>query len=165
MGSKEKLLALINADNPRPLSPLTFADVTFSPAVIATGGPKNTKVKVSAIPGSGYKGSVNVYYDRLDMSVLGPFSFTSETPFTFEEILQMVNEATGQDFVLDDIAEIDCSWMEIGDISLTRLEATDQSLEWMGQTELNLLYGLPGNTDVLHYLLNHTLATDSYLTP
>jgi hypothetical protein len=59
------ILALINRDNTSVVLPP--AAVTFGLPSTATTGTKNTQVTVSAVAGSGYKGSQVVNYNRLHL--------------------------------------------------------------------------------------------------
>lgn len=64
-----QLLALVNRDNG---TNLTDTQVTVNAAAVNTDKSiaRDTVVKIDAIPGKGYRGSVTVYYNRIDLGVL-----------------------------------------------------------------------------------------------
>ncbi len=69
MSGFESLLNLVNADNPIQ-QPLTAADITLSDPIEDIGPNWNTKVTISAVPGSRYTGSVDVCYNRVPLDAL-----------------------------------------------------------------------------------------------
>jgi hypothetical protein len=164
MSSQEKLLALINQDNPNPF-PLTLAQVTFSDPVAVDNQLWNTKVTVSSVPGSGYYGDVDVNYKRNSFSELGDsVTVMSELPFTIETIVALLNTTRATYLTVDDIESIEVSIMDVGDIGTVVLNAKSTSLGWLGSVTLTALYGLPMDVDILHILMNHTLPSGGYLT-
>lgn len=166
MSDANTLLNLINATNIIQ-QPLTLEDVSFSAPIIDIGDGWNTKVTVDSLPGSRYIGSVDVCYNRphlveLNNSVIN--NIISEVPFTPEIILELLNTSRGTDFTVDDMEIITIPVIGIGDVASITLTMKSNSLAWIGDTNVSVLYGLPSNTDILHQLVNHILPNNDYLT-
>lgn len=164
MSGPNTLLNLINSENPHQKD-LTLADVTFSEPTIDIGENWNTKVTVDSIPGSRYIGSVEVCYMRphlaeLNNSVIS--TIISEVPFTPEIILNLLNTSRGTDFTVGDMEEITIPVINMGDIASITLVMKSNSLAWVGDTNVSVLYGLPSNTNLLHELLNHVFPSNNY---
>lgn len=159
------LLNLVNANN-LIQQPLTALDVTFSDPIVDIGSNWNTKVTVSAVPGSRYTGSVDVCYTRphlveLNNSVIN--NMLSEVPFTPEIILDFLNTSRGTDFQYSDVENIPIPLLCVGEIASINLTMKSNSLAWIGDTNISVLYGLPSNTNILHDLVNHILPSPGYL--
>ena len=86
------LIQLINFDNGTSLTPDA---VTFGlPAV--SGGVRNTKLTVTAAPGSFYTGSVDILYNRVDLATVpGVRStvFTVATATKISDLIPQINAA------------------------------------------------------------------------
>lgn len=177
MSGYETLLNIVNADNPIQ-QPLTAADVVFSDPVIDIGPNWNTKVTITAIPGSRYTGSVDVCYhrellDALNNSVIN--EVISDVPFTPELILSLLNASRNTTFTLSDMVCCDCGPVcncnkggisipdiNLGDVASINLTIRSNSLAWIGDTNISVLYGLPTNIGLLHQLLNHVFPNNGY---
>jgi len=78
---KEALVALINSANG---TNFTVDDLSFSD-LVSNDGPLNTSVLVTAVPSSGYSGSVRVNYGRLDPeAALPPRGYPFSTEVVYE---------------------------------------------------------------------------------
>lgn len=154
MSSINKLIDLINADNPHPAL-LSEKNITFSVPIVDIGETWNTAVTVSAIKGSGYVGQVVVRYNRIDLSNLGSeIGIISEEAFTADTVVSILNRTRGSFISLDDVSSIAIPVMNVGDIETIALTAKTDSLGWTGRVDISLLMGLPENTGLLHELLN-----------
>jgi len=168
MSGFESLLNIVNADNPIQ-QPITAADVVFSDPIEDIGETWNTKVTITAIPGSRYTGSVDICYHREPLDVLNNSVINeviSDVPFTREMILNLLNSSRDTTFTLSDMACCFCvPDIELGDVASINLTVKSNSLEWIGDTNISVLYGLPTNIGLLHQLLNHVFPNDEYFTP
>lgn len=163
MAIVDKLLDLINAKNPHK-HPLTSDQVTFAAPVPNSDATWNTKVTVSSVPGKGYRGNVDVFYHRIELTELGTsIGFISEEPFTPETIVSMLNEKLGITLTLTELDAVTVPAMTVGDIETVVLAAKSDSFGWVGEIGIDLLFGLPDN-DELHQLVTNTLPSSGYLT-
>lgn len=175
MSGYESLLNLINADNPIQ-QPLTAADVVFSDPIEDIGENWNTKVIVTAVPGSRYTGSVEVCYNRVPLDALNNSVINeviSDVPFTPEMILNLLNSSRDTTFTLSDMQCCDCKHdcncntinipdIGLGDVASINLTIKSNSLHWIADTNISVLYGLPTNIGLLHQLLNHVFPNNGY---
>ncbi len=166
----DQLIALINSANvsehPSLLTdPLTIDQVSISNPTPDAGLTWDTKVTVSALPNSEYSGQVDVFYNRIDLSAIGTdLGFMSETPFTADTVVSILN-AMGNVALLDtDMGEFTIPNMNVGDIETVVLVANPDSLAWKGTVTVSLLFGLPPNVSILHQLMTVTLPSAGYLT-
>ena len=154
MSSINKLIDLINADNPHPAL-LSKNNITFSIPTVEVGESWNTVVTVSAIQGSGYVGEVDVRYKRIDLTELGSsVGLISENVFTPDTVVSVLNKSRGAFLGIEDIDFITVPPMGVGDIETIALVARSDSLGWTGRINVSLLVGLPDNISLLHELLN-----------
>lgn len=164
--SPEKLLALINADNPYKI-PVSLSNVTLGAPVSisdpSTGGP-NTKITVSSLPGHGFYGDVDVVYHRLWLGELGTLQLFSETEqFTAETILSMINAEKGTDFLPSDVViEPELQTLTTGDMQTVVFTMNSDSVDWVGANEISLLFGLPENINELHQVISSLFPSGGY---
>lgn len=175
MSGFESLLNIVNSDNPIQ-QPLSASDVVFSDPVEDIGPNWNTKVTITAVPGSRYTGSVDVCYNRVPLDALNNSvinNIISDTPFTPELILSLLNASRDTNFTLSDMKCCDCDHdchcggfdipdIGLGDVASINLTVKSNSLQWIGDTNVSVLYGLPTNISLLHQLLNHVFPNDGY---
>lgn len=164
MSSPDKLLALINADNPHN-PPLTFDSVALSNPAVDVGDAWNTKVTVSSVPGHGYFGDVDVFYTRPGLSVLGSnVGLLSEQPFTADSIVSLLSAKRQADVTLSDLDVFTVPHLTVlGEMQSVVLVAKSDSLGWTGATEVALLFGLPPRVDLLHQLVTQIMPAAGYL--
>lgn len=165
MNSKDKLLALINQHNPLPI-PLSFSNVNFSLPIEDIGDNWNTVVRINALSVNLYSGYQDVYYKRNHVSELLPngIGLLSEEPFTFEKIINLLNDERNAEIDLTEVEAVDLSNLDFGATETVQLKATDSSLGWIGETPMSVVFGLPSNINELHNLVNHTLPEPGYIT-
>lgn len=148
--SKALFYDLVNSANAALASnPLSDSNVTLSVPTDGTFGDKNTQVTITAIAEEGYKGSVDVTYDRLDIGTL--FSDASITPTVEGDgfadaaaLLSAINSQYGLNLSADDIQNDDLSaqtypstyTLTIAAGSLAYIGTVDVSLPGV-QTDLN----------------------------
>ena len=165
MTTISKLLELVNTGNPLSI-PLTSDIVSFSDPVINYGVNWNTQITITANPGYYYTGSVNVFYKRIDLSVLNKISLLSDVPFTPEIIVSILKNIYNADVVINDFIPIDIPNLNnVGDTGTVVIEADSKSIGWNGKNDkVDLLFGLPFNINTLHQLLVDILPSPGYLT-
>ena len=86
---KEVVIDLINTDNG---TSLTSALVSLGVPIVATGG-LNTSVTVTAAPGSGYKGSQTVTYNRLALQADIADKFLAQTATPPRDLIFQIGDA------------------------------------------------------------------------
>jgi hypothetical protein len=163
MVTQDDILALIISDNPHPFQ-IIKESVTLSPPVADFSINGNTKITVNSVPGFGYYGSVDVFYHRITLPELGEIQLLSETQFTPETIVSMINAKKRVDLTsLDlDLDSVIVPSMSVGDMKTVVLATKLDSLGWTGETDVSLLYGLPGNVNLLHEIVTEIFPSDGY---
>lgn len=162
MSSKSKLFDMLNAENPAPFT-FTESNVTLSPPLPADVEGRNSQVAVTAILGQGYSGATDVYYTRLNLADLGYMGIVSEFPVSAEEILAHLNTVRVAEIEGIDLEQISMPVLETGVVLAVRLTAHPQSYRWIGETEVELLIGIPAKANLLHTFLHSTLPAPNYL--
>lgn len=166
MNSKiyDKLISLINEANINEHT-LTKNEIALSNPIPDSSTTANTKINVLSIPGSGYIGDVDVFYNRIDLAELGTnLSLLSEIQFSLDNIVSELSLSRVADLDLSDIENITIPSMIVGDINNVTLTAKQNSLGWIGENNVSLLYGLSYNSvNPLHHLMNVVLPGANYL--
>ncbi len=139
--SKERLYIVLNEQfNP----PKQFANRTIKfqePTVVDLHG-RNTLVTIEGIPGRGYYGDVDVYYDRLALSdVVEPFIFRTLDSITEASLASAIANKTGVDVTAADLATIDLPALQDGESTTVTVTASSRSLQWTGSLEMTVEYG------------------------
>lgn len=103
-----KLLDLINRDNG---TTLTAAQVTVAAAAANVDGGilRDSTVRVNAVPGEGFKGFVDVWYNRIDLAVLfknidANVAYVAQPGDTTDALIPLINAKYGTDFEVGDFA-------------------------------------------------------------
>lgn len=104
--AKNKLLALINRDNATNLveDQVVFGTATVNPDVAII---RNTKLRLDAVPGKGFRGHVDIWYNRIDLGILfknvaANVGLTLTEGMTSEVLIPLINEKYGTDFEVED---------------------------------------------------------------
>ena len=163
MINQDTIIALINADNPIDI-PHTSESITLSLPVVDIGESWNTKLTVSSVDGYGYFGDVDVFYHRIELAELGPINLLSETPFTRETIVALLNSRKGTELDVSDVVDLFVPDMALGETGTVVLAAQADSLGWTAEAEIALLFGLPENVDLLHQLVTVTFPASGYFS-
>lgn len=156
MTTKDKIVELINAANVLAV-PLKPSDVAYRTPVQDLGQLHNTRLTVDAAPESGYKGSVDVFYSRIELAKASTSGLMSEIPISSESIIAHLNQHPEVQLSLQDLTALDVPELQVGDTVTVQVVAKDDSLGWTGTAEVALLYGLPPNSDELFDFMNHHL--------
>lgn len=140
--SKDRLYVVMN-DQYLPPREFTDETVRFGVPVPTTEHNRNSKVTVSGIPGKGYYGDVDIYYNRLDLGLLvEPFTFRTEEPITAAMLANYVRNVSDIEFTVADIA-MDTIYPELDDGAAVdvQLIANPASLQFTGAVTLHAEYG------------------------
>lgn len=160
MSSKDDILALINANNPNNPNPLTSDAVDVSLPAVDTDDivESDTVVTITPKNGSGYEGSVTVHYHRNSMhDITTPTTLQSEDPFTPEMVLAMLNEKRGSHIQLNEVEPITIPPMDPGTSATITITASAESYGWTGSMDVDLVYGIPSNSDTYNTTMNNGL--------
>ncbi len=158
--SKQEVIDLINQVN---TSNLTVNDVSFSlPAIVAYQS-RNTKLTVSAVPGSAYAGSVDVYYNRLLLTDLGYIGIQTVAPLDFPGFLQAISAQENIDLLPEEFSPVTMPAIDDGGLATIQLVALSTALKWYGQTSADYALNLPPELPALHQMINVTLPAPGYL--
>ena len=139
------VLDLINEENS---SSLTLELVEFGKPFIAGLPEANTEMEVTAKDGSGYKGSVTVAYDRLDIQGFVPIMVGSDLVLPvgdaekFSDLIPEINVALGINLTEDDYVD--------GDIG-----------EWLGVPNETQDITIPMHADSYVFIGSLTLTLES----
>jgi hypothetical protein len=103
---------------------------------------RNTRLTVSGIPGRGYFGDVDVYYDRGDIagSVID-FTFRSDVPLTHDNIVKAMAVKCDIEINPEDIDAFDQIPLTEGQTQTVILTVAETSVQWYGLVEITVEYG------------------------
>lgn len=98
-------------------------------------GTRNTAITVTAKVASGYSGSVNLTYNRLDLTVFtdGNTEFTLNGISTTEDLLPAINARFGLQMAVTDII------VEAVVNGAVNLKARSTSLVWVGNVDITII--------------------------
>lgn len=149
-----KLLRLVNEKN-TPYKDLTFENVIMGDPRPVTEETvpgldfRNTAIQLTGILNEGYRGSVDVYYRRYDLTTL----FEGESTPRFRDrnmdvvhILERLNNRYGLFLTLADFDGLAFGEFTDADLETVRsieLPVIDTSYGWTGTVTIELLYGNP----------------------
>ncbi|MND14886.1 hypothetical protein D3C80_50900 [compost metagenome] len=164
MSAETKIFDLINQANPDMFYEATPENILLGlPEVFAGTDGRNTRLPVAGIENHGYRGTSQVFYERIDLNTLfeGVEPVFRGLDFTdLHTLLTKINTRYGM-------------WLEIDDINnvvfpvFTQLEehyefemvVKDQRLGWVGAVTIELIHGNPSLDSAVHIrllaLLNH----------
>ncbi|MNU19725.1 Calx-beta domain protein [compost metagenome] len=137
MTSKDKLFALINASNPL-VRPLTPNNVEIINPRLAVGTGYNTRATVRALPDRGYTREQDVFYRRIDLSVLAPVQYSIEEISTPSLLLARLNARRGTWLELEDVLAFTMPNVPQGGSGTVTLTAADESYGFIGQVVVTL---------------------------
>lgn len=154
MNSIDRLFEALNTENPPPF-PFAADTITLSAPEAVVGEGYNTKVVVSAMPNSGYYGSVSVYYTRIDLSALGSgLGLESDIPFTEESFLAALNQARQSWVTESDLETVKLPFQQAGVVLTVPLRAKSEAYGWTGENTISIIIGMPKKLNTLHELLH-----------
>lgn len=116
--------------------------LTFGPATVTTQFDRDTVVTVTGIPGRGYYGDVDLYYNRMDLTAeVGSFSFRSTEQHTRETVAQALARRYQLDIDPDDFEPFTVPVLEEGQSTDITLTVKADSIQWKGSIPVHLEYG------------------------
>ncbi|ANZ50582.1 putative virion structural protein [Erwinia phage vB_EamM_Stratton] len=143
---------LLEAINKQNNTALTWNQIASGyPEVIQSeGAERNTRVLLYGLNGQGYKGSVSIEYDRIDMPTLFrnlvPVIITNPKD-KLSDLLPFLNEKYGLSLIADDI--VDQSVKDLGDSWLLDVAIKPGCLAWQGGFTLRFAKFIPNLKDVV----------------
>lgn len=118
-----KLLALVNRDNHTNIvdDQITLGLPLVNPDA---GIARDTKITLSAVPGKGFRGSVTVWYNRIDLSILfknvsANVGLEITEGMTSDVLIPLINEKYGTDFEVADFEAATPLVVEGGTVTFT----------------------------------------------
>lgn len=157
MSSFDRLVDMIEEKNDLAI-PLTRKNVEFNNLISDVSTEWNSRVTVRGLPEGEYAGHVQVFYTRVNLTVLGtPIELMQEEPFTVESMLQHINTSRDSRLTPVDLTLTEIPAMETGVIRTFTISADRESLAWLGNTRVSLLTGIPAEAKNLAVFLNTTL--------
>ncbi len=141
--SKERMYVVLN-DTFVPPKEFNDKRLRFSTPTVVDKYDRNTMVTIYGIPGKGYYGEVDVYYNRVDVSeLLYRFKFKTNIAFNKKNIVESFTNYVQEDFTLDDFSDFETVSLANGDVLDTSIDINPDSLQWIGTLALTLENGLP----------------------
>lgn len=121
--AKNKLLALVNRDNSTNLveDQVVFGVATINPDVAIQ---RNTKLRLSAVAGKGFRGHVDIWYNRIDLGILfknvtANVGLVITEGMTSDDLIPLINEKYGTQFEVEDFDAATPLVVEGGTATLT----------------------------------------------
>lgn len=138
--SKTRLVDLLNSVNGS--SKILGTDFNISGPLASTEFPgRNTKVSVTVLKDTKYVTPQDVFYTRLNLSVLGKLPkgfvkpvFIPNLPFTIHELLPEINEALGIDLITNEVSNVTYN-TKMSTYRITIRETISHA--WVGYYEFN----------------------------
>lgn len=141
MSNKERLFIVLN-DQFNPPKEFTEKRITFTDPVVTTEHDRNTMVTVSGIPGKGYYGEVDVFYDRLQLEdYVTSFNFRSIEPMTKDLVTSSLSRAYQLSIDPSDFDDLEIPPLADGESFDGILTVNARSLQWTGSVPVHLEYG------------------------
>jgi len=149
MDGRLKVLQLVNEQNDLRI-PVRLDNVEMAtPMAKASGGVRNTGVVLSGIVGKGYKGEVEILFDRHDLSALfsgDGVAAKARTNGTINRdwLLSHLNNKYGLYLEPVDIQEpVIPEFDTLETTQLIEIQVKDNSWNWMGRVVVETTYGNP----------------------
>lgn len=151
MSSFDRILEMVTEKNV-PTYPLSDQNVTLNVPTVESASTHNTRVtmRAKAHIGDGYTGQVDLFYTRVNLTTLGTLAFWREQPFIYEELFALINQAKVAQMGPEDFTNDGLPVMENGVTYKFILSAKDESLAWLGNTQVTLLQGIPAEAPGLN---------------
>lgn len=141
MANAERMYVVLN-EMFTPPKEFTAKRITFSIPEQVDEFDRNTKVTISGIPGKGYYGEVDVYYDRMNIAdYVETFEFRSLNPLTQADIIAGMANRYAIDINPDDFAPFTPPALGDGEAQTIHVSMAETSLQWFGEVDLALSFG------------------------
>lgn len=151
--SREMLIDAINLKNGLIDDPLTWDQIAagFPEKVLTPTGERNTRLLIYGLKQGGYKGSVTVTYDRIDLEALfrnvTPLALYKSKPSKLSDLLPVINNAYGLSLIADDIIDQDVS--ALGDDFIATVEMKQGCVAWFGSFEMRVSDFIPKLVNII----------------
>lgn len=138
----DKLRELLN-NTFTPQFPFNNENISFDNLASVTGT-RNTSLSVTGVPGNGYFNTVQLRYNRIDLSALAPnLVIYKEGLVTLEEISIFLNSTQDASIGVEDLVNNPIPVLNEGDSLTYTLVASPTSLGWLGSYDITLTWGKP----------------------
>lgn len=149
MQTFDRLVAMIAEKNTLP-TPLTQEEVEFTNLQVIVPDRdhlNNTVLRIQAAPtAKHYAGQKDLTYIRPDLITLGTLEFYQEDPFTYAQVLSLIEQQKNAPITPADFTNTDIPAMpDTGVIVAFTLTSQATSLAWTGYTQVSLLTGIPAS--------------------
>ena len=144
MSSFDRVIEMVYEKN-RPTYPLNPNSVSLNDLTVEAAPTHNTRITMVARNrrDGGYSGQVDLFYTRVPLSALGRLAFWREEPYRYEDIFPLINQSKIAQMGPEDFTNEGLPPMERGVPVKFILSARDGSLAWLGNTQVELLIGVP----------------------
>lgn len=141
MANAERIFVVLN-DTFTPPREFNKTRLILAPPVVVDEHNRNTMVTISGIPGRGYYGQVDVYFDRMDIADYVPlFEFRSPDVLTRQSVVEAMAIRYQIDIDPSDFDPFDIPVLGDGESLDMTINIAATSLQWTGSVELHLEYG------------------------
>lgn len=151
--SRDMLIDAINLKNGLIDDPLTWDQIAagFPEKVMTPTGERNTRLLIYGLKQGGYRGSVTVTYDRIDLEELfrnvTPLVLIKNKPNKLSDLLPFINTTYGLSLVADDIIDADVSGK--GEDFITTVEMRQGCVAWFGSFEMRAAKFIPQLVNII----------------
>lgn len=145
--SRTMLLDAINFQNGLQNNPLTWDQIAagFPEQITTPSERRNTRLMIYGLRQGGYRGSVTLTYDRIDLDELfrnvTPLVLTKTPPKKLSDLLPLLNEQYGLSLVEDDIIDQDVA--SLGDDFVLTVQMKQGCVAWFGSIDVRASKFLP----------------------
>lgn len=141
MANSERMFVVLN-EQFSPPKEFTEMRLKFSIPADTTEHGKNTLVTISGVPGKGYYGDVDVYYDRMDLvDYVEEFDFRSLATLDRTSIVTALANFFQLEIDPDDVVDFEPPVLADGETIAMTLTAVPSSLQWKGQVDISVSFG------------------------
>jgi hypothetical protein len=159
MSSTDRILQMVVAKN-HPTYPITPDTVALDGMLVDNANDHNTRVTMrSRGPQTGYSGQVDLFYTRVNLTAMGTIQAIQEAPFTIDSLLANINASKNAQMTAEDVTNTILPVTETGVPVTILLSASDDSLAWLGNTQVTILNGIPASAPDLFTFLTQTAAS------
>lgn len=141
MSNKERLFIVLN-DQFLPPKEFNEKRITFTDPVAVDQYDRNTMVTVTGIPGKGYYGEVDVFYNRLQLEdYVTDFEFRSLDPLSRDSVAEALSRRYELSIDPSDFTGVEIPPLGDGESFDGELVVDPTSLQWVGSVIIRLEHG------------------------
>lgn len=139
--NSERMIIVLN-DMFNPPKEFTDKRLAFSVPQPTTENDRNTLVTISGVPGKGYYGEVDVYYNRMDIAQYAPgFEFRSLTELNRGALTQALINLYSIQINPEDFVDFTPPALADGESVELTMTIEENSLQWFGSITAALSFG------------------------